>query len=219
MKIININKEQLINLLLNKNYFSKGSKGILTLKNDKLSNIYFNDFINTYYKNNQNLLDDEVKSLRIKKNISKNPKRKFKVLKRLSDTKSNNLITGLLSYKGILVGIEMNYLKDYITLEKALSTIPYSKFNEFVDICYKKCEELIDDLLKQGIIPYDIHEENILVNMNTNDFQLIDLDDESTKYMSKKYVLKHSYICNEIKHFYNMRESIEEIEFFRMNSK
>ena len=47
MKIIDINKEQFLNLLLNSNPFSKGQFGIITLINSKLYKIYYKDFIET----------------------------------------------------------------------------------------------------------------------------------------------------------------------------
>ena len=219
MKINDINREELLSLLLNKKHYSIGCNGVLTLKNDKLYKIYYNDFLKTFRTKDEEIFDSEIKSLRIKRFVSKNPKRKLKVLKRLLDTKINNLITGVLSYNGLLVGIEMNYLKDYITLEKALLSISMNEYDEFVDHFFEKCNELVDDLLKNGIAPYDVNEDNVLVNMSTKDITLVDLDDDSTKYMSKKYILKHSYIGYNVKTFVRIHDCIEDIEFMRMNDK
>lgn len=105
------------------------------------------------------------------------------------------------------------------TIEKALLSIPMNEYNEFVDHFYKKCNELVDDLLKNGIAPYDVNEDNVLVNMSTKDITLVDLDDDSTKYMSKKYILKHSYIGYNVKTFGRIHDCIEDIEFMRMNDK
>ena len=102
MKIIDINKEQFLNLLLNSNPFSKGQFGIITLINSKLYKIYYKDFIETYLTRDMSKLDIEVDSwLETEKIINfglRNPNKRLKELHKLSETKSCNLVTGVLSY-------------------------------------------------------------------------------------------------------------------------
>ena len=62
MKIIEINKEQFLNLLLNPEPFSQGQFGIISLINGKLYKIYYKDFIGTYLKKDESKLDFEVNS-------------------------------------------------------------------------------------------------------------------------------------------------------------
>lgn len=193
MKIININKEQFLNLLLNTSPFSQGQFGIITLVNNKLYKIYYKDFIETYLSRNASKLDSEVDSwLEIENNTNfdlLNPYKRIETLNRLSKTKSNNLITGVLVYKDLLVGIEMNYFKSYITLAEFSKIVSNSELNEYL----KNCLDLIVDLLSQDIVPRDIKEDNILVNLQNRQIVLIDLDGSETIYGPKNYVSEFPY--------------------------
>lgn len=125
MKVIEISKKEFLSYLLNPNPLTQGQFGKIVLDNNKLYKIYYRDFIKTYINKDECFLDDEVNSLlEIEKLTNfelRNPYKKLTKLSRLSKTNSLNLITGVLSYKGLLVGIQMNYLKDYKTL-KEIST-------------------------------------------------------------------------------------------------
>ena len=69
MKIIDINKEQFLNLLLNSNPFSKGQFGIITLINSKLYKIYYKDFIENFIFDR---LENKILATYLVKNTMKN---------------------------------------------------------------------------------------------------------------------------------------------------
>ena len=188
MKIININKEEFLNLLLNRDSFSSGVYGKLVLNNDKLYKIYYKDFIEVYFKKNGEKLDEIVDNwLEIENELGyglRDANKMLEKLKRLEDTKSSELISGVLSYRGLLVGIEMNYYKDYITLSEASLIVSKEELDDYI----KKCCYLVQDLLLHNIIPEDIKEDNVLVNLKTGDVILIDLDDFETRYGHDDYI-------------------------------
>ena len=193
MKLIDINKEQFLKLLLNSNPFSKGQFGIITLINDKLYKIYYKDFFETYFTKDENKLDAEVEQWlnfeKITNSDLKNPSKRLEVLNKLLETKSRDLITGVLSYNGILVGIEMRYYKDYISLASVSKTVS----NEDLDKYLSESYNLISDLMSHNIVPRDIKEDNILINLITGDVVLIDLDGNETIYGPDNYVNDYPY--------------------------
>ena len=193
MKVIEISKKEFLSYLLNPNPLTQGQFGKIVLNGDKLYKIYYKDFIKTYINKNDNFLDDEVSSLleieRLTNLGLRDPYKKLTELNRLAGTKSSNLITGVLSYKGLLVGIQMNYLKDYITLKEISTRVEDSK----LDIYLNKVYELVCNLLMENIVPTDVKEDNILVNEETNDVALIDLDGIETIYGPDNYLIDFPY--------------------------
>ncbi len=193
MKVIEISKKEFLSYLLDPNPLTQGQFGKIVLNGDKLYKIYYKDFIKTYINKNDNFLDDEVSSLleieRLTNLGLRDPYKKLTELNRLAGTKSSNLITGVLSYKGLLVGIQMNYLKDYITLKEISTRVEDSK----LDIYLNKVYELVCNLLMENIVPTDVKEDNILVNEETNDVALIDLDGIETIYGPDNYLMDFPY--------------------------
>lgn len=193
MKVIEISKKEFLSYLLDPNPLTQGQFGKIVLNGDKLYKIYYKDFIKTYINKNDNFLDDEVSSLleieRLTNLGLRDPYKKLTELNRLAGTKSSNLITGVLSYKGLLVGIQMNYLKDYITLKEISTRVEDSK----LDIYLNKVYELVCNLLMENIVPTDVKEDNILVNEETNDVALIDLDGIETIYGPDNYLIDFPY--------------------------
>ena len=212
MRIININKEELLSLLLNRESFSGGVYGKLVLNNDKLYKIYYKDFINVFFNRNGEKLDEIVDNyLEVEKELGyglRDANKILEKLKRLNDTKSSELITGVLSYRGLLVGIEMNYYKGYITLEEAALEASKKELDEYI----KKCCYLVLDLLLHNIIPEDIKEDNILVNPKTGDIVLIDLDDFETRYACDGYINKFPHSM------YNISDRLQSM-IKRLNNK
>lgn len=193
MKVIEISKKEFLSYLLNPNPLTQGQFGKIVLNGDKLYKIYYKDFIKTYINKNDNFLDDEVSSLleieRLTNLGLRDPYNKLTELNRLSKTNSLNLITGVLSYKGLLVGIQMNYLKDYITLKEISTRVEDAE----LEIYLNKVYELVCNLLMENIVPTDVKEDNILVNEETNDVALIDLDGIETIYGPDNYLIDFPY--------------------------
>lgn len=193
MQVIEISKDKFLSYLLNPNPIFQGQFGKIVLDNNKLYKIYYRDFIKTYINKDECFLDDEVNSLlEIEKLINfelRNPYKKLNELNRLAGTKSPNLITGVLSYNGLLVGIQMNYLKNYITLKEISTRVEDSKLVIYLNKVY----ELVCNLLMENIVPTDVKEDNILVNEETNDVVLIDLDGSETIYGPDNYLIDFPY--------------------------
>lgn len=193
MQVIEISKDKFLSYLLNPNPIFQGQFGKIVLDNNKLYKIYYRDFIKTYINKDECFLDDEVNSLlEIEKLTNfelRDPYKKLNELNRLARTKSASLITGVLSYNGLLVGIQMNYLKNYTTLKEISTRVEDSKLVIYLNKAY----EIVYDLLKENIVPTDVKEDNILVNEETNDVVLIDLDGSETIYGPDNYLIDFPY--------------------------
>lgn len=193
MQVIEISKDKFLSYLLNPNPIFQGQFGKIVLDNNKLYKIYYRDFIKTYINKDECLLDDEVNSLlEIEKLTNfelRDPYKKLNELNRLARTKSTSLITGVLSYKGLLVGIQMNYLKNYTTLKEISTRVEDSKLVIYLNKVY----ELVCNLLMENIVPTDVKEDNILVNEETKDVVLIDLDGSETIYGPDNYLIDFPY--------------------------
>ena len=193
MQVIEISKDKFLSYLLNPNPIFQGQFGKIVLDNNKLYKIYYRDLIKTYINKDECFLDDEVNSLlEIEKLTNfelRNPYKKLNELNRLARTKLPNLITGVLSYKGLLVGIQMNYLKNYTTLKEISTRVEDSKLVIYLNKVY----ELVCNLLMENIVPTDVKEDNILVNEETNNVVLIDLDGSETIYGPDNYLIDFPY--------------------------
>lgn len=193
MQVIEISKDKFLSYLLNPNPIFQGQFGKIVLDNNKLYKIYYRDFIKTYINKDECFLDDEVNSLlEIEKLTNfelRDPYKKLNELNRLARTKLASLITGVLSYNGLLVGIQMNYLKNYTTLKEISTRVEDSKLVIYLNKAY----EIVYDLLKENIVPTDVKEDNILVNEETNDVVLIDLDGSETIYGPDNYLIDFPY--------------------------
>lgn len=193
MQVIEISKDKFLSYLLNPNPIFQGQFGKIVLDNNKLYKIYYRDFIKTYINKDECFLDDEVNSLLGIEKLTnfelRDPYKKLNELNRLARTKSASLITGVLSYNGLLVGIQMNYLKNYTTLKEISTRVEDSK----LDIYLNKVYELVCNLLMENIVLTDVKEDNILVNEETNDVVLIDLDGSETIYGPDNYLIDFPY--------------------------
>ena len=98
-------------------------------------------------------------------------------IQQLQQTQSRTLIKGTAIYQGYPIGV---FLENYKGYDK-LGTVFQSA-------------SLLADLYKNGIIPRDIKEDNILVRKNDLDVKLIDLDDIETRYEDQDYLQEYSYI-------------------------
>lgn len=193
MQVIEISKDKFLSYLLNPNPIFQGQFGKIVLDNNKLYKIYYRDFIKTYINKDECFLDDEVNSLlEIEKLTNfelRDPYKKLNELNRLARTKLASLITGVLSYNGLLVGIQMNYLKNYTTLKEISTRVEDSKLVIYLNKVY----ELVCNLLMENIVPTDVKEDNILVNEETKDVVLIDLDGSETIYGPDNYLIDFPY--------------------------
>lgn len=210
MEIKELTKDQLMYLLCNPNPCFYGDFGIISVSDDKLYKIYYKDLINTYTSCDVNELDNEVDTLLEIEHITnfglRNPKSCLEKFMRLQNTESNNLITNILSYKGLFVGVEMKYYKDFLELKEVSLILDEDNLKK----CLNRILYLIKDLLNKDIVVRDIKENNILVNPTTLEVVLIDLDGKETIYGPSNYVKKYPYNKEiVINKFYEMVNRLE----------
>ena len=216
MKIIELNQQQIMYLLTNEKPFSRGQFGILTLLGDKVYKIHYKKLIDTYFSKDSEDLESEIETLTtVEETLKKglyNPKVNADNFQRLENTRTNNLITGVLAYKGIYVGIEMNYLERYKSFKEISKKMDAKSLEESL----KNIGESINDLLENNIVPNDIKEDNILIDPTNLDIKIIDLDGIETVYGPENYVKEYPYTRSSVMRKYKeMRNRVinrEEID-------
>lgn len=193
MKIIDINKEKFFNMLTNPKPYFLGKDSLLIQENGKMYKIFYRDFINAYNSKRIDRIDYDVDmwfSVENRFDTGKhNPQIKLKEFERLLDTKSKDLVTGVLSYRNLYIGLEMTYYSDYITLAKASTLVS----KEVLDSYLEKCLILVNDLLDHNIFPCDLKANNVVVNIQTGDVVLIDLDGKQTIYGNQERINDFTY--------------------------
>ena len=213
MKIVELTKQQLLYLLNNKNSFNQGQFGVLTLIGDKVYKIHYKQLIDTYFSGDANDLDREIEQLlsveKILNSGKYNPEKNAENFQRLEKTRMKDIITGVLSYNGVYVGIEMNYFEQY----KSFANIAKKMDDKTLEDCLKYISELINDLLENNIVPKDIKEDNILIDPTNFDIKIIDLDGAETVYGPENYVEEYPYTRRIVMNRYEeMRNRILKIE-------
>ena len=200
-----LTKEEIYHILFFLEEIDRGSYGIVKkVNNDTCIKIYYKDIFNTYAKRDINALDDDI-NLLIKvyedtssdkntQEIRENERKKLEYLHKIG------LVKRVLTYKGYMIGIEMNYYEDYIPLNKARD---YLEKENYTEVLYRIRTKL-DEFLKNNIFPQDLSRSNILINIKTLDIVFIDLDDcytryEDDDYLAKKPLVKQSLFdrCNQ----------------------
>ena len=191
MKAIELSKQELFELLDNEKAFAQGQYGILTQRGNSLYKIHYKNLIETYLSKDIDKLDLEIDNyLSLPKDLFDklyNSKLRINEFNRLELTRLKGTIKNVLSYKGVYVGVEIPYLNDYITLAEARKYLD----NNSLNVCLIKVLELIQDLFKMEIVPQDIKEDNIMVNLKNLDVKIIDLDGVETTFGSPNYIKKH----------------------------
>lgn len=196
MEIINISKDEFAKILFNENPIDIDYDSITTLKDDKLYKVYYS---NIRDENDLNSKINILKEMQMDINAPIiNLFEKAKELDRLSSTRSNKLITGVLSYNDIAVGVQMNYYEDFISLKEASKTISEEELENFLFNIYN----IVFDLLNHDIVPTNIKEDNILVNIDSGEVLFNCLSDKETIFGPKNYVNDFPYqfknVCGRI---------------------
>ena len=196
MKIINISKEQLINFLVDTTIrIGEGSNGIVSIyDNQTLIKIHYKDIINSYYSNDFDSIDEEIEEKLTFENemkkIGLGKTNKLKQLINKLDKSDSKLIEGIVMYKEYPIGVLMKYYLGY----KSLGYILLNLTDDEKIIVYNKIEMLLHNLIENGIYMSDIKFDNIVIDENTLDVKIIDLDDQETTIRdnvhTKEYTLK-----------------------------
>lgn len=203
MKIIKITKEEIINYLSDKeNIKGQGTYGILYKYNDTtLIKLYYKDYINTYFTLDSNIFEKEIEAnlnvIETFKQLGIKHSDKLEELKKLHSTLQltdcYDLIKGVVTYKNYPVGVLLEYYKDYMTLKDIFFYLSTKEKT----IVLEKIKTLIENLMENNIYLGDIKENNIMVNKETLEVKLIDLDGEQVRIEEKSYVETHPFIKKE----------------------
>lgn len=147
---------------------SNKSRIFLTSKNDlNGSYIYLS-------KDNHNLAYKVSKSYRF---LDKNNDQDPPMIAKLNSLKENITLTdfpkGIITIKDIVIGQEIVYYYNYQTLTSIIyKGLPRNKLLSY----YQKILLIIQELLDHNIIYIDIHPNNIMINLSTDEVKLIDFD-------------------------------------------
>ena len=185
MKNINLEKRNLKQFITSLEYLKHGGNGIIYKYNELeiLKLFYYSYFKDYDYKIIDKIIEDiilKVESENTTKRLFPNyidSKRKlYNLITRLNNTSSNDLFKGLVLTDNHVIGTILNHYENYSSYQEL-----YKKFS-FGENIYimNKLIKLIEELLANGIYPTDLKLENIMINKNTMDIKLIDLDDNTT---------------------------------------
>lgn len=200
MEIIKIEKSQLIRFLYDSSIrVGEGSNGIVSIYNkNTLAKIHFKEIEKSYYSEDFSFLSEEIaKKLSFDKKLEPLGLDKLSILKKLIIHLNNSyspLIKGIIMYEDYPIGILMEYYFGYKTLEKIIFQLDTPSRIKV----YERIKFLLYDLIKNEVYPRDIKFGNIMVNKDTLDVKIIDLDDQETivgnrahaKENSMKYIEK-----------------------------
>lgn len=199
MQILEIDKNTFFSFLTNKDNkcIGQGCYGIVSkYNNNTLIKLYYKDFIETYISRDINELDKEfntrIEVLNIIKCNSEHKdndiecdelaKKKEYLLEKIG------FLKGIVLYRGLKVGILINYYKNFIDLKEIFYVL---QTNEQLSLLNKIKEQIIK-LNNLNLYPMDLKEDNILVNPKTLDIAFIDLDDLYTRYEEMQYIKEHN---------------------------
>lgn len=194
MKIIN-DKELINNLKLSEESELSGSYGKIIEINDK-------ELLKTYYRlfklNTKTCTKEELeKSINEIKTLKTNGTMSYRriladkqrietLIKILNNTSSKDLIKDYLIYKDLVVSLILTNYKDYETYENLIINNNLSK-QEHKEIL-KQIKEKVNELVNNRLYPLDLKFDNIMVNKETLDVKLIDLDDLGTIYLDDTHI-------------------------------
>ena len=195
MKKIEINKENLMKLLKNKDItIGQGTYGLVKKIDDNtLLKIYYKKIYNTYKSLNEQTLDKEISNNKEIEEFIINPLHKELRRKKLFKLYELSLINGIVLYEDYEIGVLLTYYKDYEELTDSFQKLSLNEKKETLS----KIKIELENLMKNNIYPHDLKESNIMINLNNLDIKLIDLDGDETRYEDIEYVLQYPYIKNE----------------------
>lgn len=209
--------DEINKLLFENRSIGQGTYGIVTkYEEGTLLKIYYKDIIETYLSRDISKLDKEIENkIEIEQFMKEiRPEKRTKLeemtsnIDQLRKTKSSSLIKGVATYRGYLIGVFVEEYKGYELLEKIFAKLNEEERNKVLD----NASTCLGDLYRNGIIPRDIKEDNIMVRKEDLDIKLIDLDDSETRYENEEYLEEFPHIKKDaIKAFENMKKRLEDI--------
>ena len=183
---LELTKEELENYLFNLETIGMGSNGLVQkLDDDTCIKIYYKDIYDVYSSKDINLLDDIIeRHKKIKTDFYDNERQKLELLTQMG------YISKVLYYRGYKIGIEMPYYKGYVSLYDAKEKLSQDERSQVLG----QVRNRLDALMTANIYPEDLSCSSVLVNLETLDVALVDLDDAWTRYDTDEYLNEHPLV-------------------------
>lgn len=185
MKEIYLEKEKLKDFIIKLEYLKHGGNGIIyKLTDDELVKLFYHNYFKDY---DISIINKTIEDIVIKVDNEHTRKILFpnyitqttklkQLITRLDNTSSNDLYKGIIKIDDTIIGTILNYYKDYSSYQDIHSKLS-PRHNIYL---LNKLRHLVEELLNNGIYPTDLKLDNIMINKDTLDVKLIDLDDNTT---------------------------------------
>ena len=194
MNYVEITKEQLLAFLFEGDVIGSGTYGIIKeVDSTTLAKIYYKDMIDTYLSKDPNKLDEEIETRkRTREMLQTDNSAELESLEqsKLKYLSEIGLVKGILMYNGYMVGVLLNYYRDY----SKLSDVAKSLSGDVLRSLMARIKEKLIEMMQHGILPRDIKENNILVRPDDLDIVFIDLDDIETRFEEMDYISSNPHL-------------------------
>lgn len=210
MNCITLEKENLKEFLSKLKYLKHGGNGIIFQYNEEeLIKLFYKNYFDTYDDNVLDKIVTEIfETLEIKKIkdylfFSKKSKEEkiITLIKKLNNTNTSTLYKGTIQVESHIIATILNNYHNYVELSELYNELTLKNKKEVLE----KIIVLLDELATKGIYPTDLKLENIMINKNTLDVKLIDLDDNTTMITN---IDNDFYKCEVAKRLLNIRKKI-----------
>lgn len=189
MEVCELSSKQVINYLCS-SHIGQGAYGIvIPYSNDTLLKLYYSEFQDTIENPCVRQLDKNIEHNRLWFGTRDYQELKKKC-ERLELCKKGTYIKGIATYKDYPLGVYMKWYKSYQVLESML----FELSNEQKKFILSQVKQQVAELMDLGIFATDIKDDNILVDPNTLDTVLIDLDDDMTICRDKDFKTYQAYV-------------------------
>lgn len=203
MQIIELSKEEVISLFLQKNKIVNfGIYGYMLPYQNNYIKLFHKKLPNTFVTPTSTNLDREIKLLQTIETITdSHPLKKIKEkMIALQNTSSNNLIKAIITYNNYPIGVLLTKYQDYTPLLNIKNTLT----NEEKITILKKIKDLLEELQNNNIYITNFNETNIIIRKSDHDIKIVNLDTSTTKVKSPEYKSNLDLIKKTIYQKYNI---------------
>lgn len=208
MKVLNLSKKRLTNIVATGEIVGRGSYGILyKLDEHTLFKFNYKDFINCFEASNNEIDLKKLGDISDKLNILKRyehchngrfiNEKMVKLLIRKDAVKLTDLTQGAVFVDNYCVGYLLKYHKNMVNLYDYWNKTRIRKKDR--QAIYTNLEKAVEELIKNNIFMSDLTMNNIMINPQTNEVQIIDFEDcntdvktDTTKFITK-FLTKKMY--------------------------
>lgn len=196
MKIVNLSKEEIINLLLKKNEIVNfGIYGfMLNYENDYIK-LFHKKLSNTFPNPTPNNLDKEIKLLQTietltASNYLQSTKEKITALQ---NTSLNDLIKAIVTYNNYPIGVIFTKYQNYIPLIDVKNNLTIEEKITILTKIKKTLKELQDN----NIYITTLNDTNFIIRTKDKDIKLVNIDPQAIRlkpHNTKPYILTKTFL-------------------------